>query len=155
LGANVLYLTSFFPATSNHRYDPASFERVDPLLGGDEALVSLVRAAHDRGLKVLGDLSLDHSGTAHEWFDRAQAEPASVERSFYLFDRAETHGYVGWLGYKEMPRFDWRSPELRARMGEIVRRWLDLGLDGWRIGAATMVGRARDVDLNHELAQWV
>src|SRR5581483_2312602 len=62
LGANVLYLTPFFPAGSTHRYDASSFERVDPLLGGDEALRSLLRAAHDRGLRVVGDLTLNHCG---------------------------------------------------------------------------------------------
>src|SRR5262245_47342408 len=153
LGANVIYLTPVFPAPSNHRYDPGSFARVDGLLGGDEALASLERAAHARGVKLIGDLSLDHSGIDHEWFVRAQAEPESVERSFFLFDRSATHGYASWFGYKEMPRFDWRSEELRSRMAAIVRRWLELGLDGWRIGAATMVGRYRDTDLNAEIAR--
>jgi alpha-glucosidase len=50
LGANVLYLTPFFPADSTHRYDASTFDRVDPLLGGDEALRSLVRAAGARGM---------------------------------------------------------------------------------------------------------
>src|SRR5262249_20944617 len=107
LGANVVYLTPFFPGPSNHRYHPASFDRVDELLGGDEALASLARAAHARDLKLVGDLSLDHPGSEHEWFTHARAEPSSLERSFFLFDRTETHGYASWFGYKEMPRFDW------------------------------------------------
>src|SRR5262249_7768959 len=45
-------------------------------------------------------------------------------------------------------------PELRSRMGEIMRRWLDLGLDGWRIGAANSVGRRREVDIGAEIARW-
>jgi alpha-glucosidase len=155
LGVNVIWLTPFFPAESNHRYDPASFVSVDPLLGGDEALVSLARAAHGRGLRLVGDLSLDHSGNRHEWFMRAQADPSVVDRSIFLFDRSETHGYVSWLGYKEMPRFDWRSEELRTRMAAIVRHWLEAGLDGWRIGAAPMVGRYGPVDLNAEIARLV
>ena len=153
LGANAIYLTPFFPAESNHHYNPGSFDRVDPLLGGDEALESLARVARGRGLKLVGDLSLDHCGDEHEWFTRAQADASSVERSFFMFDRTETHGYVSWLGTKWMPRFDWRSQELRSRMDEIVQHWLELGLDGWRIGAATMVGRYGDVDLNAEIAQ--
>lgn len=153
LGANTIYLTPFFPAESNHRYDPASFDEVGPSLGGDTALASLERAAHARGMKIIGDLSLDHSGGRHEWFTRAQGDPQSVERSFFLFDRSETYGYAAWLGYRDMPRFDWRSPVLRERMSEVVRGWLDRGLDGWRIGAAAMVGRYDDVDLNAEIAR--
>src|SRR5262249_30185795 len=99
LGANVLYLTPVFPAASNHRYDPASFARVDEFLGGREALDALVHAARGRGMHVVGDLSLDHPGNTHEWFKLAAADPSAEERAFFLFDRAETHGYVGWLGY--------------------------------------------------------
>jgi alpha-glucosidase len=153
LGANTIYLTPFFPAGSNHRYDPASFDEVDPFLGGDEALASLERAAHARGMKVVGDVPLGYTGARHEWFTRAQADAGSVERSFFFFDRSETYGYATWL-YKEQPRFDWRSPVLRERMSEIIRQWLDRGLDGWRIGAAAMVGRYGCVDLNAEIARW-
>jgi alpha-glucosidase len=152
VGANVLYLTPFFPGESNHRYDPETYDRVDPLLGGEEALASLLRAAHARGFKVVGDLSLDHSGVTHDWFKAAQADESSVERSFYLFDRSETHGFESWLGYKEMPRFDWRSPELRTRLELAVRRWLEFGLDGWRLGAAGSIGRYAGIDLNAEVA---
>ena len=52
LGVNALYLTPIFPASSTHRYDATSFDRVDPLLGGDEALRSLLAAAHARGIRV-------------------------------------------------------------------------------------------------------
>jgi alpha-glucosidase len=154
LGVNAIYLSPFFPAESNHRFAASSFDVVDTLLGGDDALVSLVRSTHDRGMKLIGDLSLDHCGTEHEWFTRARRDGSSVERSFFHFDRTETHGYASWLGYKEMPRFDWRSNELRSRMSSMMRRWTELGLDGWRIDAAGAVGRYRDVDLNTEVARW-
>jgi alpha-glucosidase len=154
LGASVIYLTPFFPAESNHRYDPTSFERVDSLLGGDEALASLVESAHRRDLKVIGDLSLDHSGAGHEWFTRGQADASSAEHEFFLFDRSDRNGYEGWFGYKEMPRFDWRSAELRSRLGTVIERWLEAGLAGWRVGAASSIGRYGDVDLNAEVARW-
>ena len=68
LGVNALYLTPVFPAGSTHRYDATSFDRVDPLLGGDAALASLVAAAHVRGIRVIGDLTLNHCGAGHDWF---------------------------------------------------------------------------------------
>lgn len=144
LGADVLYLTPFFPAGSAHRYDATSFERVDPLLGGDEALRSLLAAAHARGLRVVGDLTLNHTGAGHEWFER--------ERSFYFFDESLPHGYASWYGVKSLPKLDWSSPGLRERMRAAARRWLDAGLDGWRIDVANMTGRYRDVDLAREAA---
>ncbi len=151
LGANLLYLTPFFPARSNHRYDSTTFDRVDPLLGGDEALRSLLDAAHRRGIRVVGDLTLNHTGDAHEWFLAARDEHAP-ERDFYLWDAAQPYGYESWFGVRSLPKLNWRSEELRRRMEAVIRRWLDEGLDGWRIDVANMTGRYRDADLTGEVA---
>ncbi|GAB3189352.1 glycoside hydrolase family 13 protein [Nesterenkonia suensis] len=168
LGVDLLYLTPVFPAASNHRYDASSFERVDPLLGGDEAYVRLVRAAHARGMRVIGDLTTNHSGDRHEWFQTALADPESPEREYYYFadDEAEESdaageglGYEAWLGVPSLPKFDWSSQQLRERFIEgadsVVARWLlpPFEADGWRIDVANMTGRLRDVDLNAEVRQ--
>lgn len=154
LGANVLYLTPFFPAGSSHRYDASSFNRVDPLLGGDAALASLTAAARARGLRVVGDLTLNHCGVTHEWFTRALEDTSAPERSFFTFDEDLPHGYAAWLGEKSLPKLDWRSHELRERMSAVMRKWIDAGLEGWRIDVANMVGRYGRIDLNHEVAAW-
>ena len=83
LGAGGLYLTPFFPAPSIHRYDADTFDHVDPLLGGDDALISLVKACHNRGIRVIGDLTINHAGAGHEWFRAAQAD-AIVRRGWVL-----------------------------------------------------------------------
>jgi alpha-glucosidase len=154
LGANVLYLTPFFPAGSTHRYDASSFDHVDPLLGGDEAFASLVRAVHARGLKIVGDLTMNHCGVTHDWFERAVADQRSPERDFFYFDKQLPHGYAAWVGVRTLPTLNWRSDELHTRMRAILRHWLDAGLDGWRIDVANMVGRYRDLDVNHDVAAW-
>lgn len=145
LGADAIYLRPFFPAGSTHRYDATSFERVDPLLGGDDALASLVRAAHVRGIRIVGDLTLNHSGSGHDWLTR--------ERDYYYFDENLPGGYVSWWGIKSLPKLNWGSPALRAEMQSVARRWLDLGLDGWRIDVANMTGRHRDADHAREAAR--
>jgi alpha-glucosidase len=160
LGANVLYLTPVFPARSTHRYDATSFDRVDPLLGGDEALASLVAAARARGMRVIGDLTLNHCGDRHEWFRAAQADPAAPERAFFLFDDRVPHGYVSWLGVRALPKLDHRSAELRRRLTagpeSVVQRWLGhAGFDGWRIDVANMTGRYGETDLHLEVARAV
>jgi alpha-glucosidase len=154
IGANVIYMTPFFPAGSTHRYDASSFDHVDPLLGGDEAFVSLVRAAHARGLKVVGDLTMNHCGVTHDWFERAAADERSPERDLFYFDKSLPHGYAAWVGVRTLPTLNWRSDDLRSRMHAILRHWLDAGLDGWRIDVANMVGRYRDLDVNHDVAAW-
>jgi alpha-glucosidase len=145
LGANVIYLTPVFPAGSTHRYDATTFEHVDPLLGGDEALVSLTRAARARGMRVVSDLTTNHTGDKHEWF-------TGGERELYLFD--ETGDYEAWWGFKTLPKLNWLSPELRTRMQAVARKWLEppFELDGWRVDVANMSGRTRATDVNRDVA---
>jgi alpha-glucosidase len=159
LGANAIYLTPIFPATSTHRYDATTFDRVDPLLGGDEAFASLLSASHARGMRVLGDLTLNHCGVGHDWFRAARDDVKAPERDFFWFDDELPIGYEAWLGVPELPKLDHRSHELRRRLYEgedsVLRRWLRFGVDGWRIDVANMTGRHRDVDLNAEVARAV
>jgi alpha-glucosidase len=155
LGVDTLYLTPVFPGRSNHRYDASTFDHVDPLLGGDEALRSLLQAAHARGLRILGDLTTNHTGNGHEWFVEALADPSTAERELYYFDPSLPAGYESWLGIPNLPKLDWRSAELRRRMSGVTRRWLDAGLDGWRIDVANMTGRYRGIELTREVGQLI
>ena len=157
LGVNVIYLTPFFPAPSSHRYNATTFDHVDPLLGGDAALASLSAALHRRGMRLLGDLTTNHSGSTHEWFRAAQADPASEEAGYYYFHRYPDD-YITWYANPTMPKFNFASAGLRRRLlegpGSVVARWLraPYALDGWRIDVANMTGRWAADDFNHEIA---
>ncbi len=151
LGVDVVYLTPVFPAESNHRYNASTFDRVDPLLGGDEAYRRLIDAAHARGLRVLGDLTSNHTGDTHEWFRAAVADPGAPERSFYFFAADGSH--EGWKGIDTLPKLDHRADELGERFRAVVTRWLEFGIDGWRVDVANMTGRHVDVDLAHDVAR--
>ncbi len=158
LGATMLYLTPIFEGRSNHRYDAVTFDRVDPLLGGDEAFARLLAAAHARGLRVLGDLTLNHTGVSHEWFRAAVADPHAPEASYYSFTRHPDE-YASWLGERSLPKLDHRAAGLRAALYDgpdsAVARWLDFGLDSWRIDVANMTGRLGADDLTHQVARAV
>ena len=157
LGVNLLYLTPVFPAASNHRYDASSFLRVDPLLGGDEAYARLIEEAHARGIRVIGDLTSNHSGDRHEWFRAAFGNPGAPEEAFYYFTDDDNTEYECWLGARSLPKFDWSSEELRERFitgeGSAVARWLKppYGADGWRVDVANMTGRLGAIDLNADV----
>ncbi len=159
LGVGLLYLTPVFPAASNHRYDASSFDVIDPLLGGDDAYALLIAEAHARGIRVIGDLTSNHSGDRHEWFRSAYGNPQALESEFYYFTDDANTRYESWLGNSSLPKFDWSSALLRERFitGEdsIVAKWLKppYGIDGWRIDVANMTGRLGDVDLNAEVRQ--
>ncbi|RYB89177.1 glycoside hydrolase family 13 protein [Nocardioides glacieisoli] len=157
LGATLLYLTPVFEAWSTHRYDAVSFDRVDPLLGGDEALGRLADAVHAHGLRLVGDLTTNHTGEHHDWFVRAQQDPTSPERSFYRFSDTEAHGYAAWLDIPSLPKLDHTSAELARRLyagpDSIAAHWLRRGLDGWRVDVANMTGRMGADDLAHTVAE--
>jgi alpha-glucosidase len=154
VGANLIYLTPFFPAGSTHRYDATTFAHVDPLLGGDDALRSLAAAAHARGMRIIGDITPNHTGDKHEWFQAAK-RGVQPERGFYFFDDAIPGGYESWLGHRSLPKLNWKSAELHERFAQVLTRYLELGLDGWRVDVANMTGRYRDVDLNRQVSQWM
>jgi alpha-glucosidase len=106
-------------------------------------------------MKVLGDFTTNHTGDAHEWFRKAQADPECEERGFYFW---EDGGYASWLGVKSLPKLNYDSQVLRQRVfedaGGVVRRWISGpdGLDGWRVDVANMTGRHKAQDLNHGVA---
>lgn len=159
LGVTLLYLTPVFPASSNHRYDASSFLSVDPLLGGDDAYRRLIDAVHARGMRIIGDLTSNHSGDRHEWFRAAYGNPDAPESDFYYFTNADNTEYATWMGAQTLPKFNWASTELRRRFIEgedsVVAHWLKqpFGIDGWRVDVANMTGRYGDIDLNADVRQ--
>lgn len=159
LGATLIYLTPFFTAASNHRYDALTFDAVDPVLGGEQALIRLVEAAHARGIKVIGDLTTNHSGVGHDWFTSAYGNPGAPEAEYYYFDDEVNTQYACWLGATTLPKFNWASVRLRERFirssHSVVKKWLDAPyeLDGWRIDVANMTGRHGVDDYNAEVRQ--
>ncbi|MGN6524475.1 MAG: glycoside hydrolase family 13 protein [Actinomycetes bacterium] len=159
LGVTTVYVTPVFPSQSNHRYDATSFDAIDPLLGGDGAFADLAQALHARGMRLIADLTANHSGVGHEWFQRAQADRRARERDWYYFDGDGPEDYAGWLGVKSLPKFDLGSADLRRELLEgpdsVVARWMrePYRLDGWRIDVANMAGRYRDDDYTHEVAR--
>ncbi len=162
LGVNTVYLTPIFPARSNHRYDAAGFDTVDPLLGGDAALVRLADAVRARGWRLIGDITSNHTGDAHEWFTRALADADAPERELYYFDVPTGGGeptYESWNGVRSLPKLNWGSAELRRRFAtdpdSLLRRWLrpPYGLDGWRVDVANMTGRRGTDAYTNEVAR--
>jgi glycosidase len=118
---------------------------VDPQLGGDAALARLSDALYARGMRLLGDLTTNHCGEAHEWFQTVATDATTPEAGYFIFTD-HPNAYVCWFGYSSLPKFDHRDPRLRRRLYEgpdsVVARWLGPhGLDGWRIDVANMTAR--------------
>ncbi|HSE13655.1 MAG TPA: glycoside hydrolase family 13 protein, partial [Rudaea sp.] len=158
LGANTLYLTPIFQAASNHKYDTADYRHIDPHFGTDQDFERLAREAGKRGMRVILDTSLNHSGSDSIYFDRwakfpglgafdgGKIQPDSPYADWYLFDRSQTdpdRQYRGWAGAKDLPELNKASPTYRqfafAAPDSVMNLWLDRGAAGWRMDVAPWV----------------
>ena len=157
LGINGIYFTPIFPAGSTHRYDASSFDEVDPLLGGDAALIRLAKKAKSAGIYLMGDLTTNHCGREHRWLQRSLKSKKAKEREFFYWDKSVKHGYEGWWGLASLPKLNYNSKKLRELMYEgknsIVKKWLKkpYNLSGWRIDVGNMTGRYKGEDINGEV----
>ena len=160
LGVNALYLNPVFTAYSNHRYDVADYDNVDPHLGGNAALAELRRGLTDRGMRYMLDIVPNHCGFMHPWFRAAQADPAAATAEFFTF-RHHPDDYECWLGVRSLPKLNYRSPRLReaiyAGPDAVFRRWLrpPYAADGWRVDVANMLGRHGSDQLGAEVARGI
>lgn len=161
LGVSALYFTPLFPGRSNHRYDAASFDEIDPVLGGNQAMVELSESAHKAGFKIMGDLTTNHCGQAHPWLRKAKKSRFAKSRDFFYWDSSIPHGYVGWWGLASLPKLNYASKKLQQVMyrgpQSVVRRWLQapFSFDGWRIDVGNMTGRYLDQDINADVAEGI
>ncbi len=165
LGVTAIYLNPIFTAPSVHKYDCIDYFHVDPHFGGDGALAELTAAAHALGIRVILDISINHTGCAHRWFNRdgeffpksegAYNNPDSRERDYYFFGPGNT--YHAWAGVKSLPTLNYTSDSLRDEVyrgpGSLLRKWLraPYSIDGWRFDVADTFGRRDDVQLAHRL----
>jgi len=166
LGVTAVYLNPIFEAPSIHKYDCIDYFHVDPHFGGDEALADLSRALHENDMKLILDISINHTGAAHKWFNRdglyfdksvgAYNNPDSRERSYYFIDE-DTNKYIGWAGHEGLPTLNYTSKELRRIIYEdensVLRKWLKppYNIDGWRFDVADVFARNDDLQLAHEI----
>lgn len=147
LGISVLYLNPIAEARSNHRYDTASYERVDPILGTNQDYVNLCKEASSLGIRIVNDGVFSHTGADSIYFNRygnyvnlgACQGKASPYFEWYDFNEFPQE-YRCWWGFKELPEVDELNPSWQDYIvsgdDSIVKRWLKMGAWGWRIDVA-------------------
>jgi len=165
LGVTALYLNPIFFAPSSHKYDCLDYFHVDPHFGGDEALAELSAALHENGMKLILDISINHTGIAHKWFNRdgiwfdksigAYNNPDSLERKYYFLE--DDNSYHGWFNVDTMPTLNYTSEALRDIIyrseDSVLKKWLKppYSIDGWRFDVADTFARNDLVQLADEL----
>jgi alpha-glucosidase len=159
LGVDALWLTPFYRSPmADGGYDVSDYRAVDPEFGTLGDAEALIQDAHRHGLRVILDIVPNHTSDAHPWFAKAvQAGPGSPERDRYIFrhgrgdlppnDWESIFGGPAWtrlpdgewylhLFAPQQPDLNWKNPEVHAEFEDIMRFWLDRGVDGFRVDVA-------------------
>jgi len=160
LGVTAIWLLPFYPSPlRDDGYDIADYRNVHPSYGRMRDFRRLVRAAHERGLRVITELVINHTSDQHPWFQRArQAKAGSAARNFYVWSDtdqkyqgtriifldtessnwswdpvAQTHYWHRF--YSHQPDLNFDNPRVVKEVLSVLRFWLDMGVDGLRLDA--------------------
>lgn len=158
LGANTLYITPMFKASSNHKYDTADYRNIDPMFGTNADFTRLTTEAARRGMRVIPDTSLNHVGSDSIYFDRYQKYQSqgafegskinaqSPYANWFSFDATQRDAdkqFKGWVNVLDLPELNKASPEFRkfayGDRDSVMALWLDRGAAGWRMDVAPWV----------------
>lgn len=134
LGINCLYLTPVFAARTNHRYDAVDYFQIDPRLGDEADLRSLVVEAEARGMRVVLDGVFNHCSKESAYFRQAQADRSAATYRWFDF-QAWPDQYTGWVDVPYLPEFV-ECPEVEEFFfgaEGVARYWLRTGIAGWRL----------------------
>jgi alpha-glucosidase len=157
LGVDAIWLSPIYPSPmKDFGYDISDYCDIHPLFGSLADFDTLVAEAHRRGLRVIVDFVPNHTSDQHPWFAESRSSRTSPKRDWYIWrDPAPGGGppnnwlsnfggpawrfdeHTGQYYYhaflKEQPDLNWRNPRLRAAMHDVLRFWLERGVDGFRV----------------------
>jgi neopullulanase len=143
LGVTAIYLNPVFTSTANHRYHTHDYYQVDPILGGNEALRTLLDRAHQRGMRVILDGVFNHASRSFFQFNHiAENGPASPYVDWFIVKKYPLrpyhaprgqHGYESWWNLPALPKLNVATPAVREFLWDVACHWIELGVDGWRL----------------------
>lgn len=165
LGVNGIYLNPIFTSPTIHKYDALDYFEIDPSIGGDMALKELSAELHARKMKLILDISVNHTSSSAKWFNKslefypknmgAFYNEDSKERSYYFIDK--DGNYESWWGVETMPSLNYSSDALRDVIyraeDSVLKKWLKApyNIDGWRFDVADVMARNEKVNVYDEV----
>ncbi len=178
LGIDFIWITPFYPSPmADWGYDVADYCDVDPSFGTLGDFETLITDAHERNIRVLVDLVPNHSSDAHVWFQDALTGRDAKHRDYYIWadpspDGGPPNNWIGYFGgpawtldptsgqyymhlfLAQQPDLNWRNPAVLDEFDRILRFWLDLGVDGFRIDVAGGLVKDAKLRSNPQIGPW-
>ncbi|MES0344057.1 MAG: alpha-glucosidase [Anaerolineales bacterium] len=165
LGIDVIWLSPIYKSPDHDNgYDISDYYDIMPELGTIEDFDELLAGAHQRGMKVIMDLVVNHTSDEHSWFVESRSSENNPKRDFYIWHKgsngkepnnwAADFGGSAWnkdektveyylhLFSKHQPDLNWENPELRKAIYAMMRWWLDKGIDGFRMDVINFLAKA-------------
>jgi alpha-glucosidase len=157
LGVDALWISPIYPSPmADFGYDVSDYCAIDPLFGSLDDFDRLVSAAHEQQLKIILDFVPNHTSERHPWFAKSRLSRANPKRDWYIWRDGKADGTPpnNWMSQfggsawtldattgqyylhsflREQPDLNWRNPAVRKAMEDVLRFWLERGVDGFRI----------------------
>ena len=165
LGANIIWLTPIFksPLVDNG-YDIADYEAINPIYGTMEDFDRLLKLSHEKGLKLVMDLVVNHNSDQSKWFQESKKSRDNKYSDYYIWEDPKDDGsapsnlgsvfggsaweyvperkqYYLHLFAKQQPDLNWRSENMRQAIYKVMRFWLDKGVDGFRMDSISFISK--------------
>lgn len=159
LGVTAVWLNPIYTSPNDDNgYDVSDYRNIMKDFGTMEDFDALLKGMHDRGLKLIMDLVVNHSSDEHEWFKQSRSSRTSPYRNYYHWWNAEdgkppyryslfdvngdawkydslTHAYYLHIFSQKQPDLNWENPKLRQEVYDIMKYWANKGIDGFRLDA--------------------
>ena len=160
LGVDVVWLSPIYPSPQDDAgYDISDYRDIDPTFGTLADFDALLAAVHERGMKLIMDLVVNHTSDEHPWFAESRASRDSPKRDWYWWrerpnnwasffsgsawqlDPATGEHYLHLFSRKQ-PDLNWENPEVRAAVYELMNWWIDRGVVGFRMDVVDLLSKA-------------
>nr|CAA9355752.1 MAG: GH13_31 / GH13_40 / GH13_29 / GH13_23 / GH 13 / GH13_17 / GH13_36 / GH13_30 / GH13_16 / GH13 _35 / GH13_20 / GH13_4 / GH13_1 / GH13_2 / GH13 _21 / GH13_19 / GH13_37 / GH13_34 [uncultured Nocardioidaceae bacterium] len=171
LGVDVVWLSPVYPSPQDDNgYDISDYQDIDPLFGTLDDFDALLAGVHQRGMRLIMDLVVNHTSDEHPWFVESRSDPASPKRDWYWWRPPREHMAAGqpgaeptnWASFfsgpaweldeasgeyylhlfsRKQPDLNWENPDVRAAVYSMMRSWLDRGVDGFRMDVINLISK--------------
>lgn len=173
LGIDAIWLTPIYSSPMvDNGYDISDYYSVNPQFGSMQDFDELLAQAHQRGIRIIMDIVVNHTSTEHAWFQSALGDKSSPYRDYYIWQDPingqapnnwqskfggsawalddATGQYYLHLFAKEQADLNWENPQVREEVKQVIRFWAEKGVDGFRLDVINLISKAQDFSDDHQ-----
>ncbi len=168
LGVDIIWICPIYQSPNDDNgYDISDYRAIHPEFGSLEDLEELLKGLHDRGMKLIMDLVVNHTSDEHDFFKASRSSLDNSYRDYYIWKKPKPDGSppTNWMSFfggsaweydeaskeyylhlftKKQPDLNWENPKVRSEIYDIINFWLDKGIDGFRLDVIPLISKRPD-----------